>query len=229
MNIVILQGSPRTDGNTEALLQPVVAAARNAGARVEIVRLAQYRNLTGCEECRVCKSDGDDVPDDEWTCAIDDDMQEVYEKVRAADTIVWATPVFCWSPSWLLKMAMDRLYCLCDFRPDGHFVSGLKGRQMAAVITSGGNPATEGDLTLEALRRLAAFFQCEWVGELAAGGLADPAAYRASADVQTRATAFGHTLAAHAASTEAETGDENNGETEADDETDVDDDREIDI
>jgi len=111
MRVLALQGSPRTDGNTQAILDFVLDAARGAGADAEAVQLAELDNLTGCRECLACQANAN-----EPACAIDDDMQPVLEKLLRADVIVFATPVFCWSPSWLLKMALDRFFCLFKCR-----------------------------------------------------------------------------------------------------------------
>ena len=102
MNILALAGSPRRDGNTQAVLDIVLTAAKEAGADTEVVQLVELENLTGCRECFACQQKSD-----EPACAIDDDMQPVYGKALRADVVVWSTPVFCWSPSWCPRSARE--------------------------------------------------------------------------------------------------------------------------
>lgn len=193
MRIVALQGSPRSDGHTQALLEIVLAAARQAGAQTEVVQLSERRNLVGCEECLSCQA-----PQDEPGCVIDDDMQEVHQKMLAADVIVWATPIFCWTPSWLLKMAMDRAFCLFTPSGDGSVTSRLAGRRMAAVFTAAGTAAENADLAGEALRRLAEYAGCPWLGACAAGDVTDRDSIRENAALREQAQAFGRRLAGSA-------------------------------
>ena len=189
MKILALQGSPRADGNTQALLDLVVAAAREAGADIQTVHLRELKNLTGCHECGACQRDHEHP-----ACAIDDDMQHILAQALLTDVIVWATPVFCWSPTWLLKMAVDRLYCTFKFTAFD-VKSLLSGKRMAAVITAGGGPEDGADLVIETFRRTAKWSGCEWLGALVAEKSQSPDGIRADAALVERARAFGRKLA----------------------------------
>ncbi|MFC1493870.1 flavodoxin family protein [Thermodesulfobacteriota bacterium] len=103
MKILGILGSSRPNGNTEILLDIALEKTRNQGGEASKVIL---RDLTigPCDGCNGCFSTGE--------CIIDDDMQQVYEKIREADGIIWASPVYYWSMSGLTKMAMDRTYAL---------------------------------------------------------------------------------------------------------------------
>jgi len=138
MNILAIQGSPRPNGNTRAVLDIVVEAAERAGANVNMVRLAEFKNISGCLECFGCQK-----KESEPACAVDDDIQGVLKKATESDLVLWATPVFCWSPSWLAKMAMDRFYCLFKFEAPDKVRCLIEGRKMAAVVTAGG-PESDG-------------------------------------------------------------------------------------
>lgn len=199
MRILALQGSPRSEGNTQTLLEIVLAGAREAGAAAEVVQLAEFRNLVGCEECYTCKDRTEELGPDESPCAVEDDMVAIYAKMASADVLVWATPIFCWTPSWLLKIAMDRTFCLFQFGSERTVRSALAGRRMAAVITSGDDTDSAADLTIEALRRLAAFAQCEWLGVCAAGNLGSHGELRPDDALRAQAREFGHRLATTAA------------------------------
>jgi multimeric flavodoxin WrbA len=189
MKILALQGSPRPQGNTQAVLEVILSAAEQTGAETETVQLSDLKHLTGCWECFKCKQ-AVDLPG----CALDDDMQQVLEKALRSDVLVFATPVFCWSPSWLMKTAMDRFYCMFKFTDLGNVTSLLKGRKMAAVITAGGGEDDGADLVTETCRRMADFMQVDWLGALVAGTVESPEAIRADAGLIERAGAFGRKL-----------------------------------
>ena len=190
MKILAIQGSPRREGNTQAVLGIVLQAAEQAGATTEVVHLSELKNLSGCIECFACQNEKDKP-----ACALMDDMQDVLAKVLESDLILWATPVFCWSPSWLVKMAMDRFYCLFKFKEDGQTDCLLEGRRVAAVITAGGGEDDGADSVKEAYRRLAEFSKTTWLGTLVAANVASPEAIHADADLVERARRFGRQLA----------------------------------
>ncbi len=103
MKILGILGSSRQGGNTEILLDIALDKARSQGLEVSKICL---RDLTigPCDGCNGCFSTGE--------CIVDDDMHQVYEGIRNADGIIWASPVYFWSMSGLTKMAMDRTYAL---------------------------------------------------------------------------------------------------------------------
>lgn len=102
MNIVVLVGSPRPDGNTTLLAK---AFAEGAAMRhhVEIVPVANYdvRPCTGCNYC---------FTSPENACVQKDDMGEIYAKLAHADMLVVATPVYFYGISAQLKTVIDRLH-----------------------------------------------------------------------------------------------------------------------
>jgi multimeric flavodoxin WrbA len=189
VRIIALQGSPRRSGNTNTVLEMVMEAARTGGARTETVQLARLKNITGCLECFACQK-----KPNQPGCAVKDDIQAVIGKVMKADLIVWATPVFCWSPAWPLKMAMDRLYCTFKFNKNGQFKSLLAGRKMAAVITAGGGGGDGADLITETCKRIAKFSQTKWLGALVVPNATTPQALREDQKLAARAATFGRRL-----------------------------------
>lgn len=103
MKILGILGSSRPGGNTEIMLDIALDKARSEGVGVSKICL---RDLTigPCDGCNGCFTTGE--------CVVDDDMQQIYEGIRKADGIIWASPVYFWSMSGLTKMAMDRTYAL---------------------------------------------------------------------------------------------------------------------
>jgi len=94
-----ISGSPRLDGNSDRLVKEVLAGARTAGARVELVSLREL-SLKPCRGCRSCEETGE--------CAQEDDFQKVRDRMVAADRLVLATPVYFMTVSAQLKLLMDR-------------------------------------------------------------------------------------------------------------------------
>ncbi len=190
MKILVIQGSPRPEGHTQAVLDIILDAAGEAGAGSEVLQLAEYHDLAGCIECFACQQ----TPD-EPGCVVMDDMQDVLAKVMGADVIVLATPVFCWSPCWYLKMAMDRFYCLFKFESESEVRCLIEGRKMAAVISAGGDENDGADLVTESIHRLAKFSKTEWLGAFVAANVRDVESIRTDAALIERARAFGKVLA----------------------------------
>ena len=190
MKIFALQGSPRREGNTQTVLDVVLTAARHAGADTETIQLCELNDLAGCRECRACQQ-----VTGEPGCVVDDDMQPVLDKALKADVVVWATPVFCWSPAWPLKMALDRFFCMFKFTGGDDYQCLLEGGKVAAVITAGGGAEDGADLVTEIFRRLARFSKAQWLGAFVASHVETPDTIRGDADLIERATTFGHRLA----------------------------------
>lgn len=103
--IVILNGSPRRNGNTAALSASFAQGARSAGHEVTEF-FVQDMNIHGCRGCFGGHS-SQDCP-----CVQKDDMARIYPKVKEADVIVLASPLYYWSLSAQLKTVIDRLFAL---------------------------------------------------------------------------------------------------------------------
>ncbi len=102
MRVVAINGSPRgRDGNTERILEPFLEGTRDAGAEVETIYLKDKKinHCLGCFSCWV-KTPG--------VCVHHDDMPEILEKVIAADMLVYATPLYCYSVTGMMKDFLDR-------------------------------------------------------------------------------------------------------------------------
>ncbi len=102
MNIVILVGSMRKGGNTDLLATAFADGARKHHT-VEIVSVADYQ-VNPCIGCNTCfEREG-------HQCCQKDDMQVIYEKLKIADVIVVASPVYFYGISAQLKAMIDRLH-----------------------------------------------------------------------------------------------------------------------
>ena len=101
-NIVILVGSMRKNGNTDLLAQAFAEGARENNF-VEIVSVADYK-VNPCIGCNSCFTrEGN-------KCFQNDDMDGIYEKLKVADMVVVASPVYFYGISAELKAVIDRLH-----------------------------------------------------------------------------------------------------------------------
>jgi len=108
MKILGIQGSPRPQAsNTDILLQEFLKGARSQDAETETIYLKE-KDIHSCLGCYTCwtKTPG--------TCVFKDDMPELLEKVRACDVLVYATPLYNWNMTSLLKGFLERLLPLYD-------------------------------------------------------------------------------------------------------------------
>jgi len=104
-NIVVLSGSPRKGGSTDTLTAAFVEGAQSAGKSVSVFRTADMK-INGCIGCSYCFHE-------QVSCAqFDDDMEQIWEALRNADAIVFASPVYFFSVSAQLKLAIDRTYSM---------------------------------------------------------------------------------------------------------------------
>lgn len=103
MNIVVLNGSPHSKGNTMALIEAFSEGARAKGHKVNVVSVCKMK-IAGCIGCEYCHKEGKN------TCIQKDDMQQVYELLEDAEMLVLASPVFYQNMTGQLKCAVDRLY-----------------------------------------------------------------------------------------------------------------------
>ena len=100
--IIVLVGSMRKGGNTDLLAK---AFAKGAGKNntVEIISVADYK-VNPCIGCNSCfKRKGNE-------CFQNDDMSAIYGKLKNADILVIASPVYFYGISAQLKAVVDRLH-----------------------------------------------------------------------------------------------------------------------
>jgi multimeric flavodoxin WrbA len=129
-NVLILKGSPRREGNSAILAEQVAAGAKEAGGHVETVDLHEL-DIQPCDACDTCQAGDID-------CVIEDDMQELFPKVRAADALVYASPVYWFSVSAQLKLFIDRCYGMGEEADEAKEYA-FAGKDIGVVLTYGGD------------------------------------------------------------------------------------------
>ena len=108
--IIVLNGSPRKNGNTSALVKAFREGAESAGHSVTEFWL-EGMNINGCRGC--CA--GGKNP--ESPCVQKDDMAQIYPAYKEADVVVLASPLYYWTISGQLKCAFDRLFAVAECDP----------------------------------------------------------------------------------------------------------------
>ncbi|NPB09535.1 MAG: flavodoxin family protein [Thermodesulfobacteria bacterium] len=129
MKVLGILGSPRPFGGSAQLLHCALEAARREGAEVE-ARSVYEGEIKPCQGCIQ-----DEDPNCRFPCIFDDFGKELLIKVREADVIIFATPVYWYAPSGLLKNLIDRLTCLENMVAYGE-PSYMEGK-VVGVITVG--------------------------------------------------------------------------------------------
>jgi multimeric flavodoxin WrbA len=118
MKVLGIVCSPRKGGNTEILVREALEGVREAGGDPELILVAG-KEIAPCDACGGCTKDGQ--------CIVEDDMQDIYEKMEGAEGIILGTPVYFLNVSAQAKAVMDRTYGFLR-------VGKLKGKVAAAII-----------------------------------------------------------------------------------------------
>jgi multimeric flavodoxin WrbA len=130
VKVLAIQTSPNTDGLTATIAASALEGAKSAGAEIELVHLKQLK----IESCRQCEN-GWGRCRREGMCIIEDDLESVREKMRAADALVLSTPVYFGDVSEVTKNFLDRLR-RCERHWPGE--SPIKGTPVLSIAAAGG-------------------------------------------------------------------------------------------
>lgn len=158
--IVVLNGSPRKQGNTAALIREFTRGAEKAGHAVTRFDLADM-DIHGC--CG-CLAGGKDL---ENPCILKDDMCKIYPEYRAADILVFASPMYYWGISGQLKCTLDRLFAVTESDPNW-----VTPHKRAVLLMAAEGTGTENEAPVSNYyKSLLGFLGWEDLGCLIAGGV----------------------------------------------------------
>jgi multimeric flavodoxin WrbA len=99
MKAIGIVGSLREGGNTEILTKHTLKSIAEEGLDTELITLRGL-DIRACDACIACKKKEE--------CPIDDDLFPIYEKMKKAEAIILASPVYYGSATASLKALMDR-------------------------------------------------------------------------------------------------------------------------
>ena len=101
MKTLIINASPRKGGNTSSMLDVITKILNKEGIETEVVQIGQ-ESIRGCMACYKCKELD--------KCVIDDCVNELADKLIAADGFILASPVYYGGINGTLKSALDRIF-----------------------------------------------------------------------------------------------------------------------
>ncbi len=182
-----LLGSPRAKSNTGLLLDRILAGAEAEGAAIERVDL---RTLSGgsCRHCHGCRDSGQ--------CVVQDDVQQVYQRIRAAQHLVLASPIHFAGVTGEMKCFIDRAQQLWveNYRLERRPTEVAEPRRGIFVATCGGSDTRVfgwAEHTVKSFFNSAAF---SYWGTLFEANTDTPPPLAERAEVLARGEALGHAL-----------------------------------
>ena len=131
MKVLILNGSPRANGNTSIAVNELVKTFAEENIETEVVQIGN-KDIRGCIACSSCGKNG--------KCVFDDIVNELAVKFEAADGLIAASPVYYASANATLIAALDRLFY------STHFDKTMKVGASVVVARRGGCSATFDEL-----------------------------------------------------------------------------------
>lgn len=127
MRVLMLNGSPRKEGNTSLALKEMEKVFIQEGIQAEIAHMGN-KEIRGCVACNTCRKTG--------RCVFEDQVNELADKFQRADGLVVASPVYYASANSTLTACLDRLFYSTSFDKT------MKVGASVAVARRGGCSAT---------------------------------------------------------------------------------------
>ncbi len=131
MKVLMINGSPRKDGNTSIALKEMEKTFLEEGIEVETVQIGN-KDVRGCIGCGKCSEKG--------CCVFDDVVNELASKFESADGLVVGSPVYYASANATLVACLQRLFYSTRFDKT------MKVGASVAVARRGGCSATYDEL-----------------------------------------------------------------------------------
>ena len=109
MKKILIISSGRVNGNTAQLCEAFAKGAQEAGHQVETILLTKL-NVGGCLGCNACRYGK--------PCVQKDDFADLVPKIKTADCLVFASPLYFWTVSAKIKAFIERFYCIAEEDPN---------------------------------------------------------------------------------------------------------------
>lgn len=149
MKMTAIYGSPQKNGNSAALVKEYLRGAAESKAELIGEHYLYDKRYDGCVACMSCRKAED------AHCALQDDMQQIYQDLESSDVIVVGSPLYWWSISSRLKMLIDRLYRYIG-------TDKLSGKKIIVFMTGISQLPNSGyDLTQDMLREIFGYLQMD--------------------------------------------------------------------
>lgn len=131
MKVLIINGSPRVDGNTTVAVNEIVKIFDEEGIE-SVVHQIGNKDIRGCIACGSCGATG--------KCVFDDEVNKIASDFEEADGLIVASPVYYGSANATLIACLDRLFY------SSHFDKTMKVGASVVVARRGGCSATFDEL-----------------------------------------------------------------------------------
>ena len=127
MKVLLINGSPKANGNTAIALQEMVKVFEQEGMETEILHIGN-KDIRGCISCGTCFGTG--------KCVFNDVVNEYASKLEECDGVVIGSPVYYASANATLIAFLDRLFY------SSHFDKTMKVGASVVIARRGGCSAT---------------------------------------------------------------------------------------
>ena len=176
--VLVISTSLRAGSNSDVLAERLIEGARAAGHEVEHISL-KGKDIRFCIGCLACQKT--------QRCVLGDDAVWISEKVKNADTLVFATPIYYYEMSGQMKTLLDRLNPL--------YPSDYRFRKVYLLTTAAEDEPYVPEKAVSGLQGwVDCFEKAEFAGALFCGGINDPGEASGKKDAQDKAYEFGKAL-----------------------------------
>lgn len=103
MKVIAINGSPKEEGNTYCALKTIADELEKYNIETEIIHVGN-KNIRGCLACGGCYKNQNEK------CVINDEVNEIIQKMKSADGIILGSPVYYASIAGTLKCCIDRAF-----------------------------------------------------------------------------------------------------------------------
>ena len=156
--VLVISTSMRNNANYDILADEFIKGAIASGNDAQKITLKD-KKIAFCKGCLSCAHTK--------KCVIDDDVTEIFEKIKEVDVVVWATPVYYYAMSGQMKTLMDRMNALYSLD--------YKFREIYLIATAADVPKSAIKGTLDALKCwMSCFGGVKLMGAIEGTGLTSP-------------------------------------------------------
>ena len=167
-------GSPRRNGNTETLVDEVLAGASDTGAETKKFVLNEM-DIKPCIACNACAK--------EKKCVQNDDFHSLLEVMRKSDVWVLETPIYWWGPTAQFKAFIDRWYSVRR--------TIFSGKRVILTIPFGGGATSYARHTVGILEDIIPYLNMQHIATILAPGFHRRGVVRNDEGIMTRARKAG--------------------------------------
>ncbi len=159
MNILILQGSPSDNGNTDYVIN-MLKDEISENNHVEITRIVEC-NIEFCDGCNTCQESRQLL-----SCKFNDEFNDIIEKMKVSDLVIVASPLYTFGFPAQLKRFIDRMYSAVQNFRSSRSHSFLEGTKMMLLLTALG-PESVCSPCLQSFKEIVITLKAVSLGEFA--------------------------------------------------------------